>query len=547
MVVRLGHAPDPGPAAGLLRAAADLIADAGRARGAGFASLGASLGAGITGAVRRRDANRAHADAMANQRRDDERAERFHADSMASKAKDDARADKALQAQMDQGNFAVLTKMREAAMADVEVAQAANDPEAFARATARVQTVDATIATVGNRMMSAATDLAADAGLLGMEGECLGGVCALPGAKPKAQDRAYLGSRAYDRVGAIQGFQKAEAGFGAAVDAEDAAKAKPTGSNAAVDQAETAARLRAQLEAKEKVYAKAKPGPVRDRLRVEIEALSGRVGAADEALRQLRLEDNAQARNAARFEREIAAYEASGWSQRAKFTPAEDGDIRRMILNGTPWRGAVDEKIQQRQPFGEQEKADAEAMRRVLVLESEREFRLQRGMPLEPKHMTEQERNDYYAEIRERIYQHRKRLGAADALAKSEAAADEDAIRAYERELARSETKAVRERGGFDWRRIDDGDKKRLVALMDTDVLTPEMKARIAKEGFSQPGAMGPPEREYTPGGRAQMAPPEPMPSEDGKAAAAAEFKTLSAEEQTPEAWARIKAKHGVR
>jgi hypothetical protein len=146
MVVRLGRAPDIGPAASMLRAAADYLAEAGRSRGQGYAAFGAGIRSGIESAVGQIQSERAEGRA---------RAERAAVRGEENKYReaDDARANRALQLQADQHNFAMLDKIAAESEQGVYEAEASGDPAALQEAMARAQTAKTQRDLVGKRLL----------------------------------------------------------------------------------------------------------------------------------------------------------------------------------------------------------------------------------------------------------------------------------------------------------------------------------------------------------------------------------------------------------
>lgn len=263
--------------------------------------------------------------------------------------------------------------------------------------------------------------------------------------------------------------------------------------------------------------------------------------AAEEAkVRRTRVASRATTLQTAadKAQRNRAAFDGSGIAQTTGMTPEEIERVVIQIDNAIPMLRAAKTVIEQRQPFTEEAKAQQRGALKAIETRAEREERERLGMALEIRHMSEAERDTYYTRIYERRLQQRTQAGAPKEQAEAEARADKAAIQEYAKELARSEDPFSRDRE-FNWKRISDRAKARLVALMDTDVLTPEMKSRIAVEGFAKPGGITPPAREYRPGGRAVAAPPEEQVSDPVaeyraslSGSAAADFDALTDEQK---------------
>ena len=133
MAVRLGQGLNIGGMMSGNAAAADLLVEAGRAKGAGLAAIGQGLGQGLAtfGANRRADKVRAEENAFRQQSREDMLAER---------AADNARQDAAFAMRQDEWKISVLTANRDRAMQEAQflaaAAQDVGDPGIVERAKA---------------------------------------------------------------------------------------------------------------------------------------------------------------------------------------------------------------------------------------------------------------------------------------------------------------------------------------------------------------------------------------------------------------------------
>lgn len=227
---------------------------------------------------------------------------------------------------------------------------------------------------------------------------------------------------------------------------------------------------------------------------------------------------------------QLEAFKGSAWLE--KLTPEEQARVAARIEGaGMTMNAAVSSALKERGDFTPEAKARTAALQRVLTLEAEKEERTKRGMPLEVKHMTPEERNAHFEDIAARRYAVHKKVGAADALAKSEGRADAAALRAYAHELEEAESAFPVPRE-FSWDRISDPDKRRLARMMDdpNSGITPEARMRISAAGWDA----------------AMFADAAPAKGGDPAAQAEAEFNALPEAERTPEAAARIAKKYGI-